>query len=444
MSITSAIAAAKAEEDPSTPGLGPPGHGLGEDCDLRRVPTYLQPSLPWRKRLLHFTFAWYTVTMSTSGISLLLALTPHRFPGLSTVGLIIYLLDLIFFLFITAAITLRFILYKNAFRRAFTRPTEALFIPTFFLSIAAILSNAGEYTLLFFPPADVKGEGGNGNMGMAGFLKVMFWIYLGVTFLFSVVGYHLLFTVKEERRLQVSAMTPAWILPIFPVMLAGTLAGGAAKFQLLARQALGIVAAGLAAQGLGMLVSVFFYATYLSRLMAFGLPVQRPGMFIAVGPPSFTAAALLSLAEQVEGIMRGLTSQGREVSWVMGLASASAGPDTIPVEMVAAGVRLVALTSAVFLWGLSFWFFVSAVGAVVAGMPDRRFHLSWWSFIFPNVGFVLSTVRVGKVFGSEGLLWFSSVMTACLFVAWIVIAARCLRAVRRREIMWPGHDEDSS
>lgn len=29
---------------------------------LERIPTYLQPSLPWRDRLLHFTFAWYTVT----------------------------------------------------------------------------------------------------------------------------------------------------------------------------------------------------------------------------------------------------------------------------------------------------------------------------------------------------------------------------------------------
>lgn len=29
---------------------------------LHRVPTYLQPSLPWRDRLIHFTFAWYTVT----------------------------------------------------------------------------------------------------------------------------------------------------------------------------------------------------------------------------------------------------------------------------------------------------------------------------------------------------------------------------------------------
>lgn len=304
---------------------------------------------------------------------------------------------------------------------------------------------------------------------MAGFLKVVFWIYLGVTFLFSVGEYHLLFTVKEERRLQVSAMTPAWILPIFPVMLAGTLAGVAAKFQLLsvanndavpgvststaAKQALGIVSAGLAAQGLGMLVSVFFYATYLSRLMAFGLPVQRPGMFIAVGPPSFTAAALLSMADQAEGILNGLLtlqvdyedgevtpSLGKELGWLV-------LPDNdLPVDMIAAGTRLVAMTSAVFLWGLSFWFFVSAVAAVVLppGMPDRRFHLSWWSFIFPNVGFVLSTVRVGRVFASEGLLWFSSVMTAGLVLAWLIIGARCLKAVRRREIMWPGHDEDSS
>lgn len=29
---------------------------------LERIPTVLQPSIPWRKRLMHFTFAWYTVT----------------------------------------------------------------------------------------------------------------------------------------------------------------------------------------------------------------------------------------------------------------------------------------------------------------------------------------------------------------------------------------------
>jgi tellurite resistance protein TehA-like permease len=250
---------------------------------LERIPTFLQPSLPWRDRLLHFTFAWYTVTMSTSGVSLVLAIAPKRFPGLSTLGLIIFLLDLLFFLFITAAISLRFTLYKQTLRRAFTRPSEALFVPTLMLSLAAIISNIAEYTRLFLPGARATQIGG----GVSQFLEVAFWAYLLLTFLLSIWQYHLLFTVKSERRLAISSMTPAWILPIFPVMLAGTIAGGAAR-GLVAERAVAVLAAGLAAQGLGFLVSCFFYATYLGRLMVYGLPVQRPGMFIAVGPPSFT------------------------------------------------------------------------------------------------------------------------------------------------------------
>ena len=40
----------------------------GDDTDdyvpapIARIPTILQPSLPRRERLMHFTFAWYTVT----------------------------------------------------------------------------------------------------------------------------------------------------------------------------------------------------------------------------------------------------------------------------------------------------------------------------------------------------------------------------------------------
>lgn len=46
----------------------PPDRGDDDDPDgdggavLERIPTILQPSLPWRKRIHHVTFAWYTVT----------------------------------------------------------------------------------------------------------------------------------------------------------------------------------------------------------------------------------------------------------------------------------------------------------------------------------------------------------------------------------------------
>ncbi|GAB1318240.1 Voltage-dependent anion channel-domain-containing protein [Madurella fahalii] len=396
---------------------------------LERIPTYLQPSLPWRRRLLHFTFAWYTITMSTSGIALTLAVTPHRFRGLSHLGLAIFLLDLLFFLSITLAILARFTLYRPTLRRAFTRPSESLFVPTLFLSLATILSNINEYGRLFLSAA------AHARLA-AGLLRVAFWIYLGATFALSVVQYHLLFSVrKKERRLTVGAMTPAWILPILPVMLAGTVAAACAR-GLPGRGALPVLCAGLAAQGLGILISVFFYATYLSRLMAFGLPVQRPGMFIAVGPPSFTCSALAAMAAEVPRVFAEL---GRDAEMEHGMVMGLKGEE---LQALANGVRLLAIFAAMFLWGLSFWFFASATAAVAVGMPDRKFHLSWWSFVFPNVGFTLASMRMGTALGSEGLLWFSTVMTVLLFLGWVFVAFRCIRAVYKREIVWPGHDED--
>lgn len=411
--------AADDQPDESTEA-GEPHHGLTPRLTLERIPTYLQPPISMRERLRHFTFAWYTVTMSTGGIALVLGLTPHRFRGLDTIGLVVFLFDLVCFLLISACLGLRFVLYKHTFRRTLTRPREALFVSTFFLSIAALLSNTQKYGSMFLSE--------HAQEGLAVFLRVTFWLYTTLTFLLSVIQYHLLFTVKEHRRLTVHHMTPAWILPIFPVMLVGTIAAFDSQTQD-APQALAILATGVAAQGLGMLVSIFMYATYLSRLMVYGLPPQRPGMFIAVGPPSFTCAALIGMAKDVPRIFA-----SPEVALVDGMLSPA---------ILADGVRLAALYCSLFLWGLSFWFFTSAATACAAGMPDRKFHLSWWSFVFPNVGFAISTIRVGEAVGSEGLLWFSTVLTVILVIVWAFIALRCVWAVVQREIVWPGHDEDS-
>ncbi|KAK1779637.1 voltage-dependent anion channel-domain-containing protein [Copromyces sp. CBS 386.78] len=450
---------------------------------LERIPTILQPSIPWRERLMHFTFAWYTVTLSTSGVSLVLAITPHRFRGLSTIGLVIFLLDLFFFLVITGSITLRFVLHRLTFRRAFTRPNEALFVPTFFLSIAAILCNVAEYARIFIFDDDISyrfnghsststtshsipwfsnstlanstlssglgqstpSEPDDSSAPSASltsfrtFLCIAFWLFSAVTFLASVIQYHLLFTVKAERRLSLTTITPAWVLPIFPVMLIGTLAGSFSKTQD-PKSAIGIICAGLAAQGLGLLVSFFFFSSYLSRLMAFGLPAQRPGMFIAVGPPSFTGAAVISMASDIPRVFEQLQSlNSSQITILTGVHVGSTSTDTL-----AAGVKLSAIWLGVFLWGLGFWFFVSAVAGIVAGMPaDKKFHLSWWSIVFPNVGFTIASIKIGQGLGSEGVLWMGSGLTVALVLAWAFIGYRCVRAVVRREIVWPGHDEDS-
>jgi tellurite resistance protein TehA-like permease len=153
------------------------------------------------------------------------------------------------------------------------------------------------------------------------------------------------------------------------------------------------------------------------------------------------SAAFVAMAAEMPRIFAELSTP-EEVGKVGGiLVSDLTGAGD--VATLAAGIRVAAVVSGVFLWGLSFWFFTSAVVAVMTGMPDRKFHLSWWSFVFPNVGFTISSIRIGNAVGSQGLLWTSTAMTAVLFVAWAFILFRCVKAVRKREIVWPGHDEDT-
>lgn len=63
--------------------------------------------------------------------------------------------------------------------------------------------------------------------------------------------------------------------------------------------------------------------------------------------------------------------------------------------------------------------------------------------MFPNVGFTIASIKIGAGLGSEGVLWMGSGMTVLLVGAWAFIGYRCVRAVVKREIVWPGHDEDS-
>ena len=67
--------------------------------------------------------------MSTGGIALLFAVTPHTFRGLTTIGTMIFILDLLLFVLLSAFILARFIMFPGTFTQSVYHPTESLFIP---------------------------------------------------------------------------------------------------------------------------------------------------------------------------------------------------------------------------------------------------------------------------------------------------------------------------
>lgn len=225
--------------------------------------------------------------MATGGIATLIRGQPNTFTGLKTIGKIVFIYDLVLFICFTAVISARFVMYPGTFTIALHHPTESLFISTFFLSIVNIFNCIQAYAIPAVGP------------WLQVVQRVAFWIYLACAFLLAVGQYTYLFTAPP-KRLTVQSMTPAWLLPIFPAMLAGTFASQIASTQPPQHQA-AIIIGGVTMQGLGWMVSFLMYGVYITRLMQAGLPEPnlRPVMFIAVGPPSFTGLALIGMSQDI-------------------------------------------------------------------------------------------------------------------------------------------------
>ncbi|KAG6054511.1 hypothetical protein E4U17_003736 [Claviceps sp. LM77 group G4] len=365
-----------------------------------------RPKLGLKQRLHHFTWAWYTLPMSTGGLALLIRSQPHRFPGLDIIGLIVYILNLIIFTTISCLMVARFSIHSGDMSKSIKHPREGFFLPTFFLSVATIITSTDRYVI---PKHDI---------GLVWAVSGAFWAYVAVTLLLAIGQYSYVFAA---HRFELHTMMPTWILPIFPIMLSGTIASVIAETQPQAA-AIPIIVAGLTCQGLGFAVAVLMYAHMVGRLMSAGLPNRehRPGLFMCVGPPAFTALALVGMAK---GLPANLDTavDGRFF-------------DT-------AVVRTMALMSAIFLWSLSLWWFGIAAVAVIQS-PPKHFHLGWWAMVFPNTGFILATISIGRELSHDGVLWFATGLSICLVCTYLFVLFNHVKAVIKQDIMYPGRDED--
>ncbi|KAJ5566692.1 uncharacterized protein N7459_010074 [Penicillium hispanicum] len=357
--------------------------------------------------------------MATGGIAILLSETPHRFTGLEIIGKIIYIVNLILFFTITFCMGLRFLVQPIASKESLQDRNETYFAPTCLLAIATIIIGAEAY--------------GSSSCGpwLQDAMRVAFWIYCAICFLWAIFHNWYLF----HRGMASHQPFPIIrLLPSFPAMLSGTIASSIATNQP-RHQALSILIGGITMQGFGFIISLFIYGEYHYFLNKHGLPPrhERPEMFIAVGPWSFTALALIGMAEEaVEKFPSHyiITSMSPPST---GSVSANTGNITL----------IIASLIAIFIWSMAFFHFCIAMVSVLAssrifgGAGLVGMSLPYWSMVFPNTGFVIATIRIGEVLQSEAILWVSSIMTVLQVAVWLAAGLATIVAVMKRQMLWP-------
>ncbi|KAL4764528.1 tellurite-resistance/dicarboxylate transporter family protein [Aspergillus foveolatus] len=358
----------------------------------------MEKRLSLRQQLSQATWGWYSASMAAGGIAVLLYNTPHQFTGLKTIGKVAYIFNIVLFVGISLCMGARFCSSPSSLKESVRDPSETHFIATCPLAVATIILGASSYG------TDACGP------WLLGALHAVFWVYVAVSVVQAIVHNWYLY---HRHMASQQPMAIVRCLPSFPAMLSGTIAAGLASDQPAGR-AVPMIVAGTTLQGFGFVMTLFVYSEYFYRLNKDGLPDlhDRPEMFIAVGPWSFTALALIGMAEAaVEKVPAG---------YIVSSATETA-------VAVATGQIALVLASlvAIFLWMLALFCLCIAILSMLApcralgGDGGVPMSLAYWSMVFPNTGFVIATIRIGQVLQSESVLWVASAMTIVQVGTWL-------------------------
>ncbi|KAK8089639.1 hypothetical protein PG997_004600 [Apiospora hydei] len=371
--------------------------------------------LPFRLRVTRITWQWFPSTMSTGALASLLGQQPFTFPGLTTIGKIFFILDMVLFLAFSSLIAVRFVLKRHAILASLHHPSESFFFGAWWVSLALLLNCAASYGIPGLGGAD------GGGAWLVAALRVLFWVYFACAILVAVLQYYIIF---QTEHLRVSDAMPAWILPAYPFLVSGPLAAQIAKTQPDATAALQIIVAGISGQGLGWILALLMYSVYFTRLIRSDMPNPsvRPGMYVSVGPAAYTAAGLLALGQQAHLQLP---------AGFLGITSLAVGD----VWLAAA------LPAGLFLWMVAIWFSGVTTLHVARDARRMRFSLQWWAFVFPNAGLAMATIQIGKALGSHGVDVFAAALTVLLVCFWFLCAAMHVRAVWRHDLLQPGRDQ---
>ncbi|KAF5671285.1 Malic acid transport [Fusarium circinatum] len=254
-------------------------------------------------------------------------------------------------------------------------------------------------------------------------MECVFWVYAALSVSLSAFLYLILWSTLI---FPVHTMTPTWVFPAYPLLLnapfaANLIAAADSAGHKLSTNTVAMALGATAIQGTGCLIAFMISSAFIYRLMTQKLPrdMQRPGIFMSIGPYGFTAAGIAQLGSQADLVIP---------------------PNFLGNPQFAATIKVISILVSLWLWGLAMWFFIVCVGALwkysLSG-HHLPFQMTWWSFVFPNTALVTATSVMGKIFDSNGLHIFASVMTVAIIIIWALIFTRMCWSLKSRKLLWP-------
>ncbi|KAJ5621927.1 hypothetical protein N7528_005159 [Penicillium herquei] len=349
----------------------------------------------WRRVVRNFTPSWFSVTMGTGIVSILLHNLPYNGVWLYWISAGIFALNVLLFGLGCIISILRYTLYPEIFKVMIRHPVQSMFLGTFPMGLATIIN------MTVFVCAPAWGE----------WVKYFAWgLWIFDAAVSVVIALSLPFILMTHgNEIHLSSMSAVWLLPIVSCIVAAS--SGAIVAEVLPNEqyALWTLLVSYVLWGIGVPLALMVMGIYFQRLTLHKLPPKAviASVFLPLGPLGQGGYGMMKLGQCAEGIFA-KTQTLETIS----------GPILYTLGFLVAFVM--------WSFGLVWLFFALASITKSQKFP---FNIGWWGFTFPLGVYAASTIQIGAELSSKFFQIIGMILALFVVLLWIIVSIGTLRGV---------------
>jgi C4-dicarboxylate transporter/malic acid transport protein len=331
-----------------------------------------------------FTPNWFTATMGTGGLALVLHAAPLALPGKEAIAEALWTLNIALFAAMTALTVLQWRLYPREARAVACHPVLSMFYGAAPMGLATILNGL----LVFVPATDIR------------LAEALWGIDVALSCATGLGVPYLMFT-RHQHRLE--KMTAVWLIPIVAAEVAAA-SGGLLAPHLEPDSGYHALLVSYALWAFSVPLALSVLTVLFLRLALHDLPEREFGAsgWLALGPIGTGALGLILLGGDAPPLFA-----------AHGLAA---------VGETARGLGIV---GGLLLWGYGLWWLGLALLTtrryLREGLP---FNLGWWAFTFPLAVYTLATFALARATGFGLFEVIGDALALALAAMWAIVATR--------------------
>ncbi len=339
-----------------------------------------------RDVIRHFTPNWFTATMGTGVVAMILAQLPFASSVLFMLATKLWQFNILLFITFSILYGLRWILFPTEAKQIFNHPNMSLFLGAIPMGLATIANGFLSFGVHLYGDIAVQ-------------IATYLW-YLDV-FLAVLIAWVVPFCMFSCQDHQLQRMTAVWLLPIVACEVAASSAGLLLQHLAADQHALAILIMGYVLWGISVLPAFEILTILMLRLALHQLPEKEVAIssWLCLGPIGTGAMALLLLGQQAPRILN------------------AAGLEELATIVPALGV-----IGGLVLLGFGLWWFGIAVLTTVrharTGIP---FNLGWWGLTFPFGVFILAIFNLAHQLQFNFFTYIAVALSIVLLALWALV-----------------------